>query len=166
MVKLGYFIDFRVKQLSEEIFSTEAIFFGVFVKEAANFLAHEGDFTVDKLFDFDKCIFDLQHKRSSLFIFFVLNLVFFIELKIFLLELSKLVIKIFVKEEGRDLVMVFSLFFHMELAVVNDFPDELNEPLDSQQELLIVRKGFVGHFQIFQLITLGLRIADFELVLR
>ena len=62
--------------------------------------------------------------------------------------------------------MVFSLFFHMELAVVNDFPDELNEPLDSQQELLVVRKGFVGHFQIFQLITLGLRIADFELVLR
>ena len=56
MVKLGYFIDFRVKQLSEEIFSTEAVFFGVFVKEAANFLAHEGDFAVDKLFDFDKCI--------------------------------------------------------------------------------------------------------------
>ena len=59
MVKLGNFLNLGVKQLSKEIFSTEAVFFGVFVKEASNFLAHEGDFAVDKLFDFDKCIFDL-----------------------------------------------------------------------------------------------------------
>lgn len=132
VIKLHYFLDFWVKQLGKEIFSAEAVFFGVFVQEAANLLAHEGDFTVDKLFDLDKCIFDLEDKGNLLFVLFPFDFVVFIELKVFLLELSELVIKVFVKEKGGDLVMIFSLFFHMQFAVVNDFTGELNEALNPQ----------------------------------
>jgi hypothetical protein len=154
MIKLGDFLDFWVKQLSKKIFSAEAVFLRVLIKEATNFLAHEGYFSVDKLFNFDKCIFDLHHKRNPLLILLFRNIVFFVELKIFLLELSELIVKVFVEKKGRDFVMVFALFFHMELAVVNYFSYKFNQPLDAQKEILVIGQGFIRHFQVFHFVAL------------
>ncbi len=151
---MGDFLDLWVEKLSKKIFSVEAVFLRILIEKATNFLAHERDFAVDKLFNFDKCIFDLYHKGNPLLILLLLNLVFFIELKIFLLELSELVVEVFIEKKGRDFVMVFALFFHMELAEVNYFSYELNQPLEAQKDILVIGQGFVGHFQFFRFVAL------------
>jgi hypothetical protein len=100
------------------------------VQEAADFSTHEGNLAVDKLFDFDKSIFDLGNEAHLLFVLFFRNQAVLVKLKVFVLKLPKLVIKVFVKKYGRDFVMIFPLFFHMEFTVVNDLANELNKALN------------------------------------